>query len=427
VPIWAVAILILLAAVGGYISLARFLSAQLIVTGTILAIVYLMMIWIDAFGQGMSDENAVTGRWLMETFGCEKQRCEQLALPATLALKLAVLLLSVPLILLQWGFDWKDIADWSRELFVGFRIGNTQISVAAILASLLVFALGYAAARLFQGWLDRQVLQPAGVSGSVRHSIRTAVGYMGVIVAAMFAISYAGLDLSNIALVAGALSVGIGLGLQGVVNNFVSGMILLVERPIKVGDQVVVGGEEGIVRRISVRSTEIETFDRANVLVPNSAFISEKVKNWTLHNYSARIVIPVSVHYSNDARRVREILLEVARANSQVMTAPEPSVALDEFAASAMVFKLYVFVYDLTKGGSVRTDLRLAILEAFQKEDVGMPNGEKETAPPETPTPKPATEAAAAVAEIRERRRRRIHARNANANGNGHGRHSSRN
>jgi potassium-dependent mechanosensitive channel len=424
IPVWAVAIFILLAAAGGYLSLARFISAQLIVTGTILAIVYLMMIWIDAFGQSMSDPEAATGRWIMATFRCEKRRCEQVALPTTLVLKLAVLLCSVPLILLQWGFDWKDIAEWSRDLFVGFRIGNAQISIAAILASTIVFALGYFAARLFQGWLDKQVLEPAGVSGGVRHSIRTAVGYVGVVAAGLLAVSYAGIDLSSLAIVAGALSVGIGLGLQGVVNNFVCGLILLVERPIKVGDWVVVGSEEGLVRRISVRSTEIETFDRANVLVPNSAFIAEKVKNWTLHNYSGRIIIPVSVRYACDARKVREILLTVARANSQVMTSPEPSVQLDEFAAETMVFKLYVYVYDLTKGGSVRTDLRIAILEAFAAAGVPMMNA---PSPPATGAPEPhkPDERPRASAAFRMKRRQRALAR-AEKNGNGNGRASAR-
>ncbi len=420
IPVWTVAIFILLAAASGYLSLARFISAQLIVTGTILAIVYLMMIWIDAFGQSMSDPEAATGRWIMETFRCEKRRCEQAALPTTLVLKLIVLLCSVPLILLQWGFNWKDVAEWSHDLFVGFRVGNAQISIAAILASTIVFALGYFAARLFQGWLDRQVLEPAGVSGGVRHSIRTAVGYVGVVAAGLLAVSYAGIDLSSLAIVAGALSVGIGLGLQGVVNNFVCGLILLVERPIKVGDWVVVGNEEGLVRRISVRSTEIETFDRANVLVPNSAFIAEKVKNWTLHNYSGRIVIPVSVRYACDARQVREILLTVARANPQVMTSPEPSAQLDEFAAETMVFKLYVYVYDLTKGGSVRTDLRIAILEAFAAAGVPMMNAP--TPPtPDAPEPHKPDDRPRASAAFRMRRRQRALAR-AEKNGNGNGR-----
>jgi potassium-dependent mechanosensitive channel len=187
------------------------------------------------------------------------------------------------------------VRDWYNQLFFGFHIANTQVSVAALLASVIVFALGYGAARLFQRWLDNQVLQPAGLSGGVRHSISTAAGYTGVVIAALFAFSYAGFNLSNLALVAGALSVGIGFGLQSLVNNFVSGLILLAERPIKVGDLVMVGGEEGYVRKISVRSTEIETFDRAHVLVPNSYLVAEKVKNWTLRNNVRRLGIAVGV------------------------------------------------------------------------------------------------------------------------------------
>ena len=189
----------------------------------------------------------------------------------------------------------------------------------------------------------------------------------------LFAISYAGLDLSNIALVAGALSVGIGLGLQGVVNNFVSGLILLAERPIKVGDWVVVGGEEGFVKKISVRSTEIETFDRANVLIPNSYFISEKVKNWTLHNYSGRVTIAVGVHYNSDPRRVKELLLTVAKSHPGVMTNPEPFVYFEDFAADALNFHLYAYVYDITKSLALRTDLRISIIEAFRAEGVEIP------------------------------------------------------
>jgi potassium efflux system protein len=382
-PLWGIAGLILATALTGYIGLARFISAQLIVTGTTLAVLYLLLIWVDAFGLSLGDEEAKPGRWLKEQAGFDQRRREQLALPVTLLLKSAVLLCTLPFILLQWGFDWQDIGEWGSALFFGFKIGNTQISVAAILASAIVFGLGYLVARLFQNWLDDRILAPAGISGGARHSIRTGVGYLGIIVAALFAVSYAGLDLSNIALIAGALSVGIGLGLQGVVNNFVSGIILLVERPIKVGDWVVVGGEEGLVRKISVRSTEIETFDRANVLVPNSYFISEKVKNWTLHNYSGRIIIPVSVQYGSNPRQVRDVLLRVAKAHPQVMTNPEPSVYFEDFASDALNFKLFAYAYDITKSLALRTDLRIGIIEAFCEEGInirGQQSGEQQPA-----------------------------------------------
>ncbi|MGF1622987.1 MAG: mechanosensitive ion channel domain-containing protein [Rhodomicrobiaceae bacterium] len=372
-PLWVTAAVIMLTALSGYIGLARFISAQLIITGTILSVLYLLMIWVEAVGDSMISEDASLGKWLKEKADLDQRRREQLSVPVTLVLKSLALLLSVPLVLLQWGFDSKDITQWGERLLFGFQIGETTISLAAILASIIVFVVGYMFARFFQGWLDRRVLETAGISGGARHSIRTAVGYAGIVVAALIAISYAGLDLSNIALVAGALSVGIGLGLQGVVNNFVSGLILLAERPIKVGDWVVVGDEQGIVKKISVRATEIETFDRANVLIPNASFISSNVKNWTLHNYSGRISIMVGVHYSSDARQVHNLLLEVAKANPMVMTNPEPFVYFNDFASDALSFTLYAYTYDITKSLGLRTELRIEILEAFRKSGIEIP------------------------------------------------------
>ncbi|MGA2288941.1 mechanosensitive ion channel family protein, partial [Bradyrhizobium sp.] len=295
VPIWAVISAIVASTLSGYVALARFLAQQLIVTGSVLALIYLLLLWVDGFVQGLTDDNAAMGGWLRDRAGLERQRRERLALPAGLALKFAVLVLSVPFIMLQWGYSWPDIHDWYRQLFFDFHIANTQVSFAVLLASFIVFMLAYAAARLFQSWLDSRILAPAGISGGVRESIRTGGGYVGVIVAAVVALSYAGFNLSNLAIVAGAFSVGIGLGLQGIINNFVSGLILLAERSVKVGDIVLVGGEEGTVRKISVRSTEIETADRAHVLVPNSYFITEKVKNWTHRNSFGRVVIGVNV------------------------------------------------------------------------------------------------------------------------------------
>ena len=249
-----------------------------------------------------------------------------------------------------------------------------QVSLAGVLASVIVFILGYFAAKLFQSWLDAQVLKPAGLSGGLRDSIRTGVGYIGIFMAALFALNYAGFNFANLALVAGAFSVGIGFGLQAVVSNFVSGLILLAERPIKIGDLVVVGGEEGYVRKISVRSTEIETFDRANVLIPNSAFITEKVKNWTLRNNTGRVAIGVGVSYGCDPRAVKALLLRVAHEHPNVMRTPDAFVDLESFGDDALNFKLYAYIYDLSKSISTRTDLRIAILEAFKTAGITIPS-----------------------------------------------------
>ena len=374
--VWAIVAAIVVCALTGYLPLARFLAQQLIVTGSILALVYLLLLWVDGFVQGLSDDGTATGRWLTRT--ARLQRREQLALPISLILKFVVLVLSVPFIMLQWGYSWPDIREWYRQLFFGLRIGNTDVTFGALVASVMVFGLGYGAARLFQGWLDARVLQPAGISGGVRNSIRTGVGYVGIMVAALAAFSYAGFNLSSLAIIAGALSLGIGFGLQNLVNNFVSGLILLAERPIKVGDLVVVGGEEGYVRKISVRSTELETFDRASVLVPNSSFISDKVKNWTFRNNICRIAIPLGVAYGSDPRQVQDVLLTIARDHPEVLTAPEPAVTLDEFAAANLRFTLYAFIGDIAKSGKIRTDLAMAIIETFAQAGIAIPSGQAE-------------------------------------------------
>ncbi len=372
-PLWLVALAILGAALIGYVALARFIAGQLIVASTILIIAYLLIISVTAFGENVSDDETAGGRWLRDHSDLDEHRREQIALPLTLILKAAIVIGAVPFLLLLWGFDWHDISSSLRQVLFGFEIGGVKISVTTVVAALVIFFFGYLAAKFFQAWLDRDVLERAGVEAGVRDSVRTGVGYIGVAMAALLAISYAGLDFSSLAIVAGALSVGVGFGLQSVVNNFVSGLILLAERPIKLGDWIIVGGHEGIVRRISVRSTEIETFDRANVIVPNSMLISDMVKNWTLHNSTGRVPVPVHVHVGSDPEKVRDILLDVARQHPQVLSNPAPVVLFEDFGPSSLDFILFVYLVNVNRSFAVRTDLRIAILKAFRNNGVEIP------------------------------------------------------
>ena len=175
----------------------------------------------------------------------------------------------------------------------------------------------------------------------------------GVIAALTFALAELGIDVQKIALIAGALSVGIGFGLQSIVSNFVSGLILLAERPIRVGDQISVKGEDGHVRRISVRATEIETFDRASVIIPNSELITGVVKNWTHANMLRRIVIKVGVAYDSDPEQVRDILLACATEHPLVIKTPGPAVQLVEFGSDALQFEVYCVCANLANWGTV--------------------------------------------------------------------------
>jgi len=372
-PLLVVALFILGAGLLGYVSLARFVAGQLIVVSTILIVTYLLIISVSAFGDSLIDAESPTAHWLEHTLGLDRSGRERLALPIMLLLKGAAVFAAIVLILLLWGFDAYDIVNWLRRALLGFEIGGFEISILAVIIALLLFAAGYVAAKLFQRWLDSYVMERTGVDAGVRDSVRTGVGYLGVAFATILAISYLGLDFSNLAIVAGALSVGVGFGLQSIVNNFVSGLILLAERPIKAGDWVIVGAQEGIVRKISVRSTEIETFDRANVIVPNSMLISETVKNWTLHNSTGRMPIPVGVHYSSDPEQVRSVLLSVARDHPQVLSNPEPFVFFEDFAQSSLNFTLFVYLANVSLSFAVRTDLRIAILKAFRENGIEIP------------------------------------------------------
>jgi small-conductance mechanosensitive channel len=205
------------------------------------------------------------------------------------------------------------------------------------------------------------------------NSIDTVVGYVGVGLAALIAISYAGLDITNLAIVAGALSVGIGFGLQSIVNNFVSGLILLIERPIKVGDRIVVGDQQGLVRRISVRATEIETFDRASLIVPNSELITGRVLNWTHRDSLGAVNVKVGVGYDSDPEQVLAILKKCADDHLDVLRTPAPAAFFENFGDSALMFNLRISLPDIGKAGTVQSDLRIAILRALRAANIEIP------------------------------------------------------
>ena len=224
--------------------------------------------------------------------------------------------------------------------------------------------------RWFQKWIDGNVLARSQVDAGVRNSVRTAVGYAGVAIAGLVGISAAGINLSSLALVAGALSLGIGFGLQNIVSNFVSGLILLAERPFKVGDWVVAGTTEGFVRRISVRATEIETFQRQTVIVPNSVLINGQVGNWTHRNKLGRVEVALSVHAGNDPRRIQEVLTEVVRAQQGLLRNPEPVIVFQAFSSATLDFEVRGYLADILNGTAVKSELRTAILERFRAEEI---------------------------------------------------------
>lgn len=276
-------------------------------------------------------------------------------------------------LLISYGLQASLLNVWVGQVLTGVRIGGVNLSLIDIIGAIVALIIGFLIVSWVKHWVHDRVLPNTRLDSGIRNSISTCIGYVGGLIVVLIAIMMLGIDLSNIALVAGALSVGIGFGLKTVVENFVSGILLLIERPVKTGDWISVGGTEGIVKSISVRSTEIETFDKASVILPNSELIANAVTNWTHKNRIARITISVSVDYNADTRKVRDILLICAKEHDRVMSIPPPSVLFNSFGDSSLRFELRCFIADTDDYGIVRSDLHYAINDAFRSEGVGMP------------------------------------------------------
>jgi small-conductance mechanosensitive channel len=374
-PLWIAAFAIIGCCLVGYVALGRFLAQQLVMTGVVGLIATLLYLAIRAFTRGNTTSRGHISVLLEERMGFDETRRKQLGWLTESVLTLGVVLAAIPVLMLQWGFSGPDIRDWSKRLLFGFEIGQFRISLVRILIGIAIFVAFVFITRLVQRRLRANILVAPRMDPGIANSIDTAVGYAGTGLGAIAAISYAGFDITNLAIVAGALSVGIGFGLQSIVNNFVSGLILLIERPIKVGDLVVVGGEQGVVKRISVRSTEIETSDRASLIVPNSELVTGRVLNWTHRNALGRIVMKFSSGPDTDPRRVLAVLSECANRHPNVLREPAPIAVFEGYSPTTTDFSLRVLLPDITHSLKVQSDLRVAIYEALRRAHIGGSEG----------------------------------------------------
>ncbi|MGF1544632.1 MAG: DUF3772 domain-containing protein [Parvularculaceae bacterium] len=366
-----VGVAIVAAALLGYVALAHYAATRVFMLGGIAslgffvrAIAHEALRGIDANGRAKrakaaGEEETETERLLFFWIGA--------------FVDLMIILALTPIAFLALGADWSDVRAAVADALFGFKVGNVTISLAQILFAAATFAGVLFAARFIQRMAANRFLPRTRLDSGAQNSLKTLIGYVGLVIAAMSSVSVLGFNLSNLAIIAGALSVGIGFGLQSIVNNFVSGLILLFERPIKVGDWIVTTSGEGIVKRISVRSTEIETFDRSSVIVPNSELVSGAVTNWTHKDKIGRVIVPVGVSYDNDPEEIIKLLEEVAKDSPILMGYPAPFIYFAGFGDSSLDFELRGFVRDVGSMLGARTRLRVEVFNKLKKAGVTIP------------------------------------------------------
>ncbi len=357
-----------LAAFGGLLAAIGYLNAGLyllVATGWTLALLALLYLLNDLF-------HKIYGLVL----GLDESSARSALIPTLLGL--AMVLASLPALALIWGARIADLTELWASVREGFTLGDVRIAPENALSFAIVFVALLLATRVVQAALRSNVLPKTRIDPGGQVAIVSGVGYVGIFLSALLATAAAGINLSSVAFVAGALSIGIGFGLQNIVQNFVSGIILLIERPVSEGDWIKVGEHVGIVKKVSVRSTVIQTFDRTDIIVPNGDFISGSVTNWTRGNKVGRIKVMVGVAYGTDTRRVARILHEIASEHPVVTEDPEPGVDFMGFGADSLDFRIRAVLSDVNQSVSVMSELNHRIAERFAEEGIEIPFAQRD-------------------------------------------------
>ena len=363
--IWTVLILSLASLLAGYVAFGSFLVKQVLWTLIVLASAYLASTLIeDGFGTLLGSSHRDGGEHEAPSMR------DQAAVLLSGVGRVAVGLLAITLLLAPFGEAPMDLVQRFDQLRKGLAIGEAQIRPGAVLQALLVLGLSLLSVKMLKRWLSNRYLPTTELDPGMQLSAATLFGYAGFVIAVALSLSAAGIGLERVAWIASALSVGIGFGLQAVVQNFVSGLILLAERPVKVGDWVSLGGVEGDILRINVRATEIQMGDRSTVIVPNSEFVTKTVRNVTRSNPLGLVQIKLPMPLSIDAEHVRELMLQAFADHEDVLDAPAPNVFLDGIEGGHLVFNAKGYVSSPRAAYGVRSALLFTVLKRLH--DAGL-------------------------------------------------------
>jgi len=364
-------VVIILADLLGFQNLSMYLAEAAV--WTLLAVVILWFLWLIGETIIVHLLHPEGGR-AAHFFPARAELIQKIAVFSRWALGIV---LGVPVVLWclnSWGITPSQVAWAFNWTTWGPSLGPVRLTTLNVGGAILAIYVGFFLSRIVRGLMLVRIFPRTALETGVQYTIATTAHYVILILAGIVALNILGFQLTNLALVAGALGVGIGFGLQNIVNNFLSGLILLFERPIKVGDILVIDGQWGTVKEIRVRSTIFETFDRSVLIIPNSELVSNKVTNWT--HYGAginRLTLKVGVTYGSDVRQVTQLLTEVCQANPRVVAVPPPQISFEAYGDNSLNFTIWVHLRIPSDRTPATHELNSAILEAFNAHGIEIP------------------------------------------------------
>ena len=363
----------------GYLALSQLAASHVVLSLGLLTLLRLLLPMCDDLAAMVVSGETWSGRYVRQHWVASEEGVQILDFWIGTILKLGFAGLGVLALLVLWSIDDKDFLLSVWGVFEGVRIGKLTISPAQVLFGLALFGVLIKLTQMIRRVLNQRIFPRMGLETGMRHSISSAVGYAGFTLASVLGISSMGIDLSNLAIIAGALSVGIGFGLQNIVNNFVSGLILLFERPINVGDLVAIGEHRGQVRKISVRATELRTLDNATVFIPHSSLISGALMNRTRADKTGRLSIPLEIDPGADPGLIRQAVLKLAESHPEVCREPvPPAVLMVGFDDLAVYLELVALARDGERVQVVTSELCFSIFRELGQSGVRIPGARSE-------------------------------------------------
>lgn len=367
---WALAVIALIFTLLGYVSFGSFLINQLVWSTLILATFYILWKLADDFYQAFLSQQGRIGKFLIEQYEFSANLLNQLVVVLSLLTKVLLIYGLIKILLIPFGTSITQLFQTSEILNSIVNQNKFAITTSGLISAIAVLFIGFWLIRQFKGWLENKYFPNTSMEKGVQSSISTMSGYLGGVAVIALTLGTLGLSFDKITWVASALSVGIGFGLQSIVQNFISGLILLTERPVKVGDWVIVGPDDGDIKRINIRATEIQLADRSTLIVPNSEFITKAVRNMTLDKSEGRVQIKLPLPISTNPRTVADMILEVFAEHELVIKEMAPFIRLDSIDNGNLMLSATCYVPSPRMVGQVRTELLFEILDRLHKANI---------------------------------------------------------